>query len=140
MNKEADEFWTQMEQGNSSYGPARRKKRSRPEAKVQREIASWLMLRGVLVSITDAGVLAKMGLGMKCGIPKGWPDLTCCLPGGRFLGVECKAPKGRQSEEQVRMELSIQKRSGLYILARSVEELKAGLAAVGVSEINGQFC
>jgi hypothetical protein len=105
--------------------PKRRRKRGRPEAKVQQAILSILVMRlHALCAITDAGALSKMGLGMACGIPKGWPDITCCLMGGRFLGVECKAPGGRQSLEQQRCQSEIEQRGGLYVLASSPEEFE----------------
>jgi len=104
-------------------GPAPRKRRKRPEAKVQKEIVAWLLKRGVIVVVTDAGALNKLGLGMSCGIPTGWPDLTCLLPDGRFLGVECKSAKGRQSKAQVEMEYRIRRNRGMYILARSLQDV-----------------
>ena len=103
--------------------PAPRRRRKRPENKVQKEIVAWLLERGVLVAITDAGILNKLGLGMGCGIPAGWPDLTCCLPSGRFLGVECKATKGRHSKAQKSMQVRIEGNGGIYILAHSLAEL-----------------
>jgi hypothetical protein len=107
----------------------RRKKRGRPEAKVQAQIVAWLLSKGAIVAITDAGSLAKLGLGISTGVPTGWPDITACLPGGRFLGVECKAPEGRQSTAQIKFQVMIEKRGGLYVLAHSVVELVAKLRA-----------
>jgi hypothetical protein len=105
-------------------GPIKRRKRGRPEARIQKEIVQLLIVRlRAVVAVTDAGMLAKMGLGMSCGIPTGWPDITACLPSlGRFLGVEVKAPGGRQSPEQKLMQARIEALGGLYILAHSVEE------------------
>jgi hypothetical protein len=64
-----------------------------------------------------------MGLNMSCGIPAGWPDITGCLPGGRFLGVECKSAKGKQSPEQAKFQIVIEKRGGVYVVAHSLAEL-----------------
>jgi hypothetical protein len=100
-----------------------RRRRGKPEKKVQKEIACWLLSRGVIAVVTDAGVL----YGMSCGIPPGWPDLTGIMPGGRFVGVECKAAKGRQSEDQKEVQRIIGRLGGLYILAHSLDELKAEL-------------
>jgi hypothetical protein len=93
------------------------------EAIIQKEIVRWLLLRGVVLAITDAGMLHKAGVDRQCGIPHGWPDVTGCLPSGRFLGVECKASRGWQSVEQIAMQDRIEKNHGLYILAHSVDEL-----------------
>jgi hypothetical protein len=107
--------------GNLLNGP-RRKKRGKPEAKVQKQIVQWLLKQGVIVAITDAGALARVGLGMSCGIPTGWPDITGCTRTGRFLGVECKAAKGRQSTGQILFQQRILENGGIYILAHSLEE------------------
>jgi len=54
----------------------------------------------------------------------GWPDITGCLPGGRFLGVECKARRGgKQSEAQKAAQRQIERRGGLYIMVRGVDDL-----------------
>ena len=59
---------------------------------------------------------------------KGVPDLIGVLPGGKFLGVECKSDKGRQSDSQKEMQQRIEAAGGLYILARTIDDLqKAGL-------------
>lgn len=101
-----------------------RRRRKKPEAKVQKQIVAWLVEHGVAVAITDAGLLNKVGLGMSCGIPTGWPDITGCLPQcGRFIGVECKSAKGRQTEAQLHTQVRIERNGGLYILAHSVDEL-----------------
>ena len=100
-----------------------RRKRRHPEAAVQSDIVAWLMTHGVLVGVTDAGLLNKMGLGMSSPLPAGWPDLTCCTPNGYFLAVECKSAKGKQDPEQVKIQAHIEARHGVYILAHSLEEL-----------------
>lgn len=114
-----DDHWYEV-----SASPVKRRKRKRPEAKVQKAIVALLLQLKAVVAVTDAGVLAKMGLNMGCGIPKGWPDITACLLGGQFLGVECKVPGGRQSDAQKQMQKRIEELDGLYILASSVEEFK----------------
>ena len=124
-NDTIDDFMDTMLR--ETEGPPRRRRNKKPESKVQKAIAAYLRSLGAVVAITDAGILNKMGLGMSCGIPTGWPDITACMPGGRFLGVECKAPKGRQSVEQKNMQTQIELSCGLYILARSLDELKAEL-------------
>ena len=99
----------------------RARRRGKPEAVVQKAIAVWLMKQGAVVAITDAGILNRMGLGMGCGIPAGWPDITACLHNGRFLGVECKAAKGRQRPDQMTVQQRIEDNGGWYILANSLE-------------------
>ena len=103
-----------------------RRRRKKPEMAVQKEIVECLISQlGAVVAVTDAGILARMGLNMSCGIPTGWPDIVACLPSlGQFLGVECKAAKGVQSDAQKRMQQRIEHAGGLYIVAHSLEEFK----------------
>jgi hypothetical protein len=46
--------------------------------------------------------------------------------------VEVKSPKGRQSPAQREFELRWEQAGGLYLLARSVEELREALRDAGV--------
>lgn len=56
--------------------------------------------------------------------PNGTPDLLGVLaPHGRALAIEVKAPKGRQREEQQAFQRAWEARGGLYILARSVDDV-----------------
>ena len=64
-------------------------------------------------------------------IPPGWPDITGLLPGGRFIGVECKAKRGRQSAAQRDMQREIARRGGIYVLARDTKDLQAALGELG---------
>ena len=102
----------------------RRKRNRKPEAKVQKAIIAWLLEHKVVLAVTDAGALARVGLGISCGIPRGWPDITGCVRGGRFIGVECKAPGGKQSKDQQAVERAIRGNGGHYCLAQSVEDVK----------------
>jgi hypothetical protein len=60
--------------------------------------------------IDTAGKILHTGAGttMIPGSMKGLPDILGCLPDGRLLGLECKAPGGTVSAEQysVLMDLS----------------------------------
>jgi hypothetical protein len=63
---------------------------------------------------------------VKYGLP-GSADILGILNGGRFLAIEVKAEKGRQSEQQVAFQRMIEAFGGLYILARSVADVEAAL-------------
>ena len=54
----------------------------------------------------------------------GVADIIGVLPGGRFLAVECKSVRGRQTEPQRAFQEAVEASGGLYVLARSVEDLK----------------
>ena len=60
------------------------------------------------------------------GLP-GQADLTGILPDGRRLEIEVKSSTGRQSREQVSFERMIRRFGGLYVLARSVEDVREAL-------------
>ena len=108
------------------FGPPR-KRRKKPERAVQKACLAWLRARGALVAVTDAGAAYRAGAFFGDAIPPGWPDITGLLPDGRFIGVECKAKRGRQSESRKQMEQEIHKRNGIYILARCVEDVEKGI-------------
>ena len=64
------------------------------------------------------------------GVP-GQADLTGILPDGRRLEIEVKSAVGRQRPEQVNYQKMIEQFGGVYILARSVEDVFAALHAKG---------
>ena len=72
----------------------------------------------------DGGRIITFGL-------KGSADILGILTGGRFLGIEVKTSKGRQSKEQVSFQRMIEGFGGLYILARSTQDVALALAAEG---------
>ena len=57
----------------------------------------------------------------------GQADLTGILPDGRRLEVEVKSATGRQTRDQKSFQRMIEKFNGVYVLARSVEELRNAL-------------
>jgi|ERR1035437_265651 hypothetical protein len=121
MNVDAlDELWEQL---NYKSETSPRKRRKRPEAKVQKAIIQWLLAHRVILAVTDAGAAHRLGVSMGTGVPTGWPDLTCLFPGGYFVGIECKAPRGKQDAAQKTYQAAIEDRGGIYILAHSLEEL-----------------
>ena len=61
----------------------------------------------------------------------GSSDILGCLPGGRFLAVEVKAPEGRLSPEQKQFLADIQALGGLALVIRDWKELDKALRAAG---------
>lgn len=53
----------------------------------------------------------------------GNPDYLCCHK-GRFIGIECKSDTGTQSPLQKYKQSIIEKNGGLYILARSIQDVR----------------
>jgi len=86
-----------------------------------RERASWLVWRNSVGAHhgVDTGTFVRFGL-------PGSPDIICIVPpNGQFVGIECKRRNGgRQSPEQRAFQAACEKRGGVYVLARSVEDLR----------------
>ena len=56
-------------------------------------------------------------------------DFGQLLPDGRFIGVEVKSKTGRQSPVQKQMEQEIRRRNGIYMLARTIDDVEEALAS-----------
>jgi len=88
----------------------------------------YLTARGHLVTRLSTGSFA-IGEGaarryMRSG-NKGWSDIVGCTNDGQGLFVEAKSTKGVQSPEQRAFQEEVEKRGGVYVLARSVDDLIA---------------
>lgn len=59
--------------------------------------------------------------------PEGTPDLLGVISPGRAFGIEVKTEKGKQRTAQVAWQNAWEKRGGIYILARSLEDVYRGL-------------
>jgi hypothetical protein len=46
-------------------------------------------------------------------------------PAGQLIAIECKAARGRQTKEQVAFQRMVERLGGLYVLARSVDDVRA---------------
>lgn len=64
------------------------------------------------------------------GIP-GQPDIFAIIQ-GRFVGIEVKTAVGRQSKDQKNWQRNCERAGGLYILARSVEDVRTALSSAGL--------
>jgi hypothetical protein len=113
------------------------------ENQVQAACLHYLNLRGAMVWRNHSRTFQVPGKGGKMrpmfvGTP-GSPDIMGILPGGKFIGVECKQPLGprggdshsRQSPEQVAWQEECERTGGLYVLARSVDDVEKALKEHG---------
>jgi len=88
-------------------------------------------LPGLRLWRANVGV-ARMGhRWVRFGI-RGQADLTGIVPDGRRLEIEVKTSTGRQTAEQRSFQNMIERFHGIYILARSVDDVRRELAAHGV--------
>jgi hypothetical protein len=105
---------------------------SQPESHlVQAILAAWGAHPGLRIWRQNTGGAMLKGRFVRFGVP-GAADISGILAGGRRLEIECKAECGRQSEEQLRYQLMIEHFGGVYVLARSVEDVDLALAALRV--------
>lgn len=74
----------------------------------------------------NTGVGDFNGRKVRFGIP-GAADLTGILKDGRRLEIEVKSPTGKQSKEQAAYQRMIERFGGVYVLARSVEDVERAL-------------
>lgn len=65
------------------------------------------------------------------GVPGCADVIGLIKPTGRFLAIECKRAKGgKQSEDQQRFERVVTAMGGLYVLAKSLEDVDAALIPI----------
>ena len=64
------------------------------------------------------------------GIP-GQPDIFAIIQ-GRFVGIEVKTETGRQSKDQKNWQRNCERAGGIYILARSVDDVRIVLEEAGL--------
>jgi len=97
------------------------------EADVQKRILEYLRLRGFKVWRQNSG----RGQNNIRLAPKGTSDIIGCLPGGRFIALEVKAPTGgRVSPAQRSFIDSITELGGLAGVVRSVADVIALLGDI----------
>ena len=105
---------------------ARARRRARPpESVVQKQILAYLTREGVFHWRQNVGGFQdRTGRLVSFGV-LGLADIIGIQPEtGRFLAIEVKRCDGRQTERQRRFQARVESAGGLYILARSVEDVK----------------
>lgn len=119
---------------------------STPEGRVLRGCLDYLALAGIFhfrnnnapvpIKVKEGGAWRMKGF-RKSATP-GLPDIIgiCTVRGAGVwampLAVEVKSARGKQSPAQRDFELRWGAAGGLYLLVRSVEELRGGLRDAGV--------
>lgn len=137
MTLSAEEWAVEAQKRRDAQRPKETKKRSgrTPEAKVKTEIDAYLKKIGAINIRTNAGSWQDETGHWIMGAKAGTADHTVCLPGslsgGRacFAAVEDKSAKGVLSEAQKRYKARVESLGGIYIEARSVEDVRAALIA-----------
>lgn len=103
------------------------------EAEIQKQILDYLKVRRVLcfkhrnvgIYRKDTGSYIPLAFG-----EKGISDIIGCLPNGKFLAIEVKAPKGKPSPEQLDFLHTVNQKGGLGFIAHSLDEAMEWLEPV----------
>ena len=97
-------------------------------------ILDYLRVRGVFAWNNPTGAVEVRRVRWLHFGKRGSADILGCLPGGRFLAVEVKAPHGRLSSEQSEFLDTIRGLGGLAVVARSFRELDTALRGEGYAD------
>jgi len=95
------------------------------EIEIQRTILEYLQLmenkgKCYCFRAGSGAIKTERGGWFKTG-KKGCPDIVCLI-NTMFVGLEIKAPKGKQSDEQKITQKKIEKLGGVYQVVRSLED------------------
>lgn len=117
--------------------PARKKKNSTTENPIREAGRAWLEYHGcsVIRNNTGAGWLfpyikgkcifnAHEGRFIRFG-EAGSGDLLAISPHGRWIEGEAKSHDGEQTEEQIERQHEVERRGGVYVVFRCIEDLEA---------------
>lgn len=88
------------------------------EHEIQKQILEYLRLKGIFYWRQNTGRKHYMQFGLK-----GQGDITGLLKTGQRFEIEVKDHKGKQSLEQKQFQEMIEKNNGIYILARSIDDV-----------------
>lgn len=95
-----------------------------PEQKIKADLKRFIDGRGGYWAVIQGGPFSKPGD----------PDIVCFFPGdGRFIGIEAKTPTGVQSPIQKSRQAEIERKGGIYLLVRSLDDLKHQLRELGIA-------
>lgn len=92
------------------------------ESHVQRAILDYLAARRVFHYRQNTGAFRNERGDLYWFGVKGAPDIVA-VKDGRYIGIECKAPRGRQSVHQRAFQEALEAAGGRYILARKPEDV-----------------
>jgi RecB family endonuclease NucS len=88
------------------------------EHQIQKEIIQYLNAKCLFNWRNNVGRKHNLYFGLK-----GSADILGLTKEGIFFAIEVKDYKGKQSEEQIRFADIIQRNNGIYILARSLNDV-----------------
>ena len=94
------------------------------EKHIQRACLNWLLRNGIFAWRNGSTGLFDREKGFYRTAPKrGAPDIIA-IRNGRFIGIEVKSAKGKLRPEQEAFKVNVEAAGGVYMVVRSLEDLK----------------
>ena len=90
----------------------------------QKSILEYLAYRGVFHYRNNSGAIVSEYKGKKRFFnfgAAGSPDIICVIK-GRYVGLEVKASKTKQNDNQKEFQAALTKAGGIYFVVRSLDE------------------
>jgi len=100
------------------------------EKDAQKSIIAWLTAKRMFFYRQNTGTFATEAGGYYRFGTVGAPDIVL-ICAGIYVGIECKSSSGRQSPAQKDFQERLEKVGGVYILARSMDEVQKRLKDEG---------
>ena len=92
------------------------------ESEVQKQILDYLALKRVFHYRNNSGAFVDSQKHFYRFGALGSPDIICVI-NGQFVGIEVKAPKGKQSQYQKEFQKNLEAAGGRYVLAYSLVDI-----------------
>lgn len=92
------------------------------ESAIQAQIIQYLSLKGIFHYRNNSGGFKDANNHFYRFGAVGSPDIICVVE-GRFVGIEVKAPGGKQSDHQISFQKRLEGAGGRYVLVYSLDEL-----------------
>ena len=105
-----------------------------PEGRIKAAVLRYLERRGFFAWNNPSGAVRVAPERWLHFGKKGSADILGCLPGGRFLAVEVKAPDGRLTPEQSGFLETIRGLGGVAVVVKSRRELDEALRREGYAD------
>jgi hypothetical protein len=92
------------------------------ESDLQKQILDYLDLKRIFHYRNNSGAFVDSQKHFYRFGVLGSPNIICVIA-GQHLGIEVKAPKGKQSDHQKEFQKNLGAAGGRYILARSLDDV-----------------
>lgn len=93
-----------------------------PQQQITREILRYLASKSIFHYRQKSGAVSSGQGGFHRFGTVGSPDIVCVIK-GRYMGIEIKAPKGKQTEHEKEFQNKLEQAGGMYILAYSLDDV-----------------